>query len=271
MKILYLCLSLVLPLATFGQLFPTIPGFKGHIEQVVEKKYGKEANFLKLSKKSYHPGIYSGWKYIYQFNEHSKLIRRTNSFNGKIRTEYIYQHDSIENKRIEREITSEKSSENKGDYIEYENFIDPEGHIEKVHFWAFNSKECSRQIFQVEKNVEYKKDKLIAFTRQNIDANGDTASAETCRFFYDSSGKVSRIERKDIESGFATILKYDYNNQGLVDHYSIDYLVGLNEYGKKNLAQEVYFKYDRQGNWIKMYWKSDKKKGLEAKRKIKYW
>ena len=100
--------------------------------------------------------------------------------------------------------------------------------------------------------------------------NGDTASAEKCSLFYDSMGNMVRIERKDVETGLTTILYYTYNNQGLVDHYSVDYLTGINEYGKKNQNQEIYFSYDHNGNWILMYWKTGKQNHIEAKRKIKY-
>jgi hypothetical protein len=270
MKILYFCLSLTLSLSAFGQLFPKVPDYKGNIEQVVEKRYGKEANFLKLFKNSYHSGVYSGWKYTDQFNKQSKLISKTNTFKGKVVEETLFQYEKTDNRLIEREITTDKSSTNQGNYTEYENFIGPENRIEKVNFWAFNSKECVRKIFLVEQNVEYKLNRLYAFTRQNINENGDSSSTEKCSLFYDSSGKLIRIERKDVESGFTTILRYFYNNRHRIDHYSVDYLVGLDEYGKKNLTQDVYFKYDKQGNWIKKYIKSGKKSQLEAKRRIKY-
>jgi|GEM_PF-987296 len=270
MKIFIVWSILFLPCITFGQLFPKVPDFKGNIKQVVEKRYGKEGSFLNLFKAKYHPNEFSGWKYTYHFDKHTKLVSQTSSFNGKVIAEYLYQRDTMANRFVEREITSEKSTKSQGDYTEYENFIGPEGRVEKVNFWAFNSKECTRQLFMVEQNVEYRKNKLLAFTRQNIKAEGDTASAEKCILYYDSSDKLIRIERKDIETGFATILYYYYNNQGFIDHYSIDYLVGLSEYGKKNQTQEVYFECDRQGNWITMYRKSGKKNLLEAKRHIEY-
>jgi len=262
---------ILLPFVTFGQLLPKVPEYKGNIKQIVEKRYGKEANFLKLFKNSYHSGAYSGWKYTYQFDNHSKLISQTNTFKGKVVAETLFQHDKADNRLIEREITRDKSYSNQENYTEYENFIGPGNQIEKVNYWAFNSKESIRQNFLVEQNVVYKQGKLQTFTRQNISANGDVASAaEQCSLYYDSSGKLIRFERKDLETGFATILYYYYNNQGLLDHYSVDYLVGLSEYGMKNQTQDVYFKYDKQGNWIKKYVKSGKKNRLEAKRRIKY-
>jgi hypothetical protein len=261
---------ILLPCIAFGQLFPKIPDFKGNIRQVTEKRYGRELNLFGLLKNKYYPGIYSGWKYTYHFNNNSKLIRQTNIFKGKISTEFIYQFDTIDNRTIERRITSEKSSQNQGNYIEYENFINQGGRVEKVNFKSFDSRECTSEIFLVEQNAEYAQDRLISFTRQNIDANGESASAEKCSLIYNSSGQIIRIERKDVETGLTTILYYFYNEKGLVDHYSVDYLAGLVEYGMKDQNQDIYFDYDRYGNWTRMYLRSDKKKRVQAKRRIKY-
>jgi hypothetical protein len=271
MKKFTAALIFLLPIVTFGQLFPKIPDFKGNIKQVTEKRYGKEFDLSGLLKKTHYPSLYSGWKYTYQFNNQSRLIKQTNTFHGKIEVEYLYQYDTIENRRIEREITSDKSKNNQGDYTEYEKFMNPEGLPEKVIYRAFNSKECTKETFLVEQNAEYKKDKLLVFIRQNIDSNGDSADEEKCSLFYNSSGQIIRIERKNMDTGLTTTLNYFYNDKGFVDHYSVDYLADLIEYGSKNQPQEIYFKYDRKGNWIKRYWKSDKESRLEAKRKISYW
>jgi len=91
---------ILIPCITFGQLLPKIPDFKGNIRQVTEKRFGRELNFLGLFKKAYYPGIYSGWKYSYQFNEHSKLIRRKNAFHRKIEAENFYQSDKTDNRTI---------------------------------------------------------------------------------------------------------------------------------------------------------------------------
>ena len=271
MKKLAAILLILIPCITFGQLLPKIPDFKGNIRQVTEKRYGKELISIGLFKKAYYPGFYSGWKYTYQFNEQSKLIKRTNTFHRKIEAEYLYQYDTTANRLIEREIISEQSKINHGDYIEYESFMNPDGRVEKVNFWAFNSIECTREIFLVDQNTEYKQDRLTAFTHQNIDESENAANAEKCSIHYNLSGQIIRIEREDIETGLSTILTYYYNNKGFVDHFSVDYLVGLNEYGKKNLTQDVYYKYDKQGNWIKMYKRIGEKNQLESKRKVKYW
>jgi hypothetical protein len=270
MKKLVAIFIILLPCISFGQLFPKIPYFKGNIRQLTEKRYGREFDFFGLIKEMYLPGIHSGWTYTYQFDKKSTLIRKIDTFHGKIEAEYLYQYDTIDNRRIEREIISKQNKSNQGDYLEYDNFLDPEGRVEKVISTSFNSNECTREIFLIEQNAEYKSGLLTAFIRQNI-TNRDTSSIEKCSLYYNSSGQIIRIERKDIETGLTTILYYSYNEKGFIDHYSVDFLVGLEEYGSKNQTPEIYYNYDKYGNWIKMYWKFGDKPLLKAKRSIKYW
>jgi hypothetical protein len=270
MKIFTTYFLLFLPFITFGQLFPKVDDFKGNIEKVVEKKYGKEVSNIKLIKGIYHPKAFSGWKYTYLFDKNSNLTKKTTTFQGKVIADYLYQRDTIENRFIEREITTNNNNDIGGYYIEYEYFKNTAGQIEKINYWTFNARECIRELYQIEQNTEYKSDKLISFTRQNIEINGDTATGEKCNLYYDSSGKLIRIERKDIESGFKTSFQYYYNEKGFVSRYSVDFLVELQEYGKKDQIQDIYYKYDRHGNWKQMYWKSGKQKRVQAKRIIKY-
>jgi len=262
---------ILLPCLTFGQLPPKIPDFMGNVKQVTEKRYGKESDLFGIFKKKYYPGLFSGWEKIYQFNHDSKLIRLTSTYNGKINVEYVYQYDTIGNKRIEREITSENSIENKGDYTESEYIIGSNGIVDQVNFRTFNSKECSTETFLIEKDAKYINGKLVSYNRQNIGASGDVVNTEICSLFYNALGQLIRLERKNIDIGLTTILYYTYNQLGLLDHYSIDYLADLTEYGQKNEMQNIFFKYDRQGNWIKMFWKSGNKNRLEVKRQVKYW
>jgi hypothetical protein len=262
---------ILLPCITFGQLLPKVPDFKGNVKQVTEKRFGKEFNLFGLLKKTHYPRLYSGWKYTFQFNKQSKLISQTNTFHREIESELVYQYDTIGNRRIEREITSTKSKKNKGDYTEYETYQNAERFPEKVISRAFNSKENIKDIFLIEQDAEYSKDKLLSFTRQNISSGVELGSIEKCSLFYNSSGQLIRIERKNLDTDLTTILYYYYDDKGFVDHYSIDYMADLVEYGSKKQLQEVYFKYDNRGNWTKKYWKSGKESRLEAKRKVSYW
>ena len=79
---------------SLGQLFPAISNFNGDIEKVVEKRYGKEVHLLNRWTGIYLPGCYSGWKYVYHLDTNGRLERRTNSFKGKLRADYIYKYDS---------------------------------------------------------------------------------------------------------------------------------------------------------------------------------
>jgi hypothetical protein len=269
MKIFATYILILLPSITFGQLFPNVQDFKGNIEKVVEKKYGREVNYFLIFKKIYRSRTYSGWKCTYLFDEKSNLKKRTNTVEGKVKADYLYQRDTVGNRIIVREINMDKTSSNEGDYIEYENFMNPAGRIEKVNFWAFNAKVCTRELFQVEKEAEYRDDQLISYTRHLINENGETDTGEKCNLYYDSSRKLIRIDRIDLSSGFKTEINYSYDDQGFVSHYSVDFLVELQEYGK-NQIQDISYKYDSHGNWIRMYWKSGDKNRLEAKRDIEY-
>ncbi|MDP2114088.1 MAG: hypothetical protein Q8K69_08530 [Bacteroidota bacterium] len=269
MKKIAAYLFLLLPYFVSGQLFPKLADFNGNIEKVMERRYGKEVTLAKGDSGVFKPGKYSGWEYIYLFGENSKLLKRTSTFRKEIRAEYFYESSTIGNKRIVREITGQNRSGQEVEYIEYENFTDSAGRIQRVEFWSFNQQKNVRELFLVEKDVEYQNDQLISFTRYNIKENGDYDDGEKCDLFYDSSGRLIRIERKEIVLNYNTVLYYDYNNRGNVTRFSIDYLVGLRNY-QNNQRQEYYFKYDRHGNWTKRYWIADDKKKLEAKRKIKY-
>lgn len=269
MKIAVISILFLMPFITFGQLFPKLPEFRGNIEKVTEKRYGKELNPTKSDSAVFKPGKYSGWKYTYLFDENSKLISRTNSFQNKVLTKYSYQRNKMGDRIIEREIVEKDNQGNTGDLVEYENFTDSDGRITKVNFWAVDQKKNTRELFLIEMNAEYKQGKLMSFTRHNISEAGNIDAGEKCELFYDSADRLVRIERKDIESDLTTKLSYTLNPKGFLDHYSVDFLVGLPVYGK-NPKQDIFYKCDKHGNWVKKYWLADKKKLVEAKRSIKY-
>lgn len=269
MKNFLVYILLLLPFVTFGQLFPKVAEFKGNIEKVVEIRYGREVSNPRLFSGIYHPRTYSGWKYTYLFDQNSKLKQKTNTFQGKVTADYTYQSRTSRNTVTERETIADNFNGHEGDYTEVENLLDLQGRIEKVNFLAFNAIASRLGVYQTEQDAEYKEDKLIAFTRNQINANGEADSGETCNLYYNSAGKLIRSERKDQISGFKTVIEYFYNNKGLLIHYSVDFLMELQEIGK-NQIQDIYYKYDRHGNWIRKYWESDNKKRLETKRKISY-
>jgi hypothetical protein len=254
---------------SFGQLFPKVADFHGDIEKVTEKRYGKELNPTKNDSGVFKPGKYSGWKYTYLFDENSKLAKRTNSFQNKILTDCTYLRSKTGDRIIEQEIVQPGNKNQPASMIEYENFTDPEGRIAKVNFWAVDQQKNTRELFLVETNAHYKQGKLKSFTRHNVSRTGELDAGEECELFYDTADRLIRIERKDIESDLKTVLYYTYNNSGFLDHYSVDFLVGLPVYGK-NPKQDIYYKCDTHGNWVRKYWLSGEKKLVEAKRIIKY-
>jgi len=268
MKIILLYLLILVPFFTFGQLFPVLPEFKGNIKKVVEKRYGKEWNPWRKDSASYKPGVFSGWKYTYLFDQNSRLSSRIVTYDGKIQNTCTYQTKTEGNRKIVQEITKDYSDQ-KEYMLEYENFLDQEGRITKVNFMEKISPEKPKEWFLTEMNSEYNKNKLTAFTRYTISPSGETSASEKCLLNYDSRGRLKSIDRKDISSGFTTKILYYYNGKGQVIHYSIDLLTEIQEYGR-NQIQDIYFKYDRRGNWVQMYRKAGKQINLDAKRTIRY-
>jgi hypothetical protein len=269
MKLLIIFILFLLPGFVPAQLFPKIADFHGNITKVTEKIYGKELSPTKKDSGVFKPGKYSGWKYTYLFDENSKIVKQTNTFQDKIQSVYTYQRSKLDNRMIEREIVEKDKNGLGSNAIEYENITDTEGRIAKVNYWSVDTQKNSRVLFLIEMNAEYKLGKLISFIRHNIDETGKMDSGEKCELFYDSVGRLIRIERIDIELNLKTVLDYTYNSMGFLDHYSVDFLVGLPFYGK-NPKQDIYYKCDSHGNWVKKYWLADKKKLIEAKRIIKY-
>jgi len=270
MKKLAIYFMILMPCLAFGQLFPKVPDFKGNIREVVEKKYGKEARSFRFLGITYRSATFSGWKYTFDFDENSKLVKQTEAFKNEIRAEYIYQRKTEGSQQIVREITTDNNSGHEGDYLETENYFDQKGRLEKVNYRSFDAKSGKSSLYLIEKDAKYIGERLSSFSRQLIDENGDTSGTEVCKLFYDSSGRLSRIERADAVSGFKTTIYYHYNNRGWVVQYSVDLLTELQEIGK-NQVQHIYYSYDSHGNWTRSYWLKDKKKHLEAKRKNKYW
>jgi hypothetical protein len=258
-----------MPVIGWGQLFPKLPDFKGNIKKITERRYGKEIQASKKDSGIFKAKTFSGWEYTYQF-ENSKLVKKTNKINGKVNADYLYQREEQGNRRIEREVIEDNVNGKKGDYVEYENFINANGQVEKVNYWSFNAKDNSRELFLVEMDAQYdKENKLTAYTRHTVKGNGDLDSGEKCTLFYGPSHRLLRLERKDVATGLKTILYYHYNKRGFVNRFSVDYMVGLRNNQNTN-REDIHYKYDLRGNWIRRYWIADNKKRLEDRRKIKY-
>jgi hypothetical protein len=258
-----------MPCFSFGQLFPKVPEFRGNIKKVVEKWYGKEYNPWRKDSGSYKPGVFSGLKYTYLFDENSQLTKRIITFKGQINNECLYLTKTEGNRKIVQEKMKDYLTDKKEYLLEYENFLDQDGKIRKVNFWEQVSPESPKELFLFEMNAEYNKNKLTEFTRYNISTTGDTTSGEKCILTYDTRGRLKQIDRKDVSSGFTNSIHYYYNGKGLIERSSIDLMAEMQEYGKKQ-SQDIYYKYDKHKNWTRMYRKLGKKIIPEAKRTIRY-
>jgi hypothetical protein len=258
-----------LPCFVNGQFIPDLPEIKGRVKEIVEKKYGKYEDKRNLLEAIFNPNHYSGSKYTYLFDQNSNLLKQTTSFQGKVVAVTIYEQEIKGNTTIVREKPVNNENDSKKDYVEYENFRDTEGRIVKVNYWAYNEQKKSLEIFQVDQDAEYDGNRLDNFTRYLTNENGDLTLNEKCSFEYNSAGQLVQIERKDLTTGFRTILEYKYDSDGLIKNSNIDFLVEIQEY-KKTQIQDISYRYDQRGNWIRKYLKSGDKNILESKRKIIY-
>ncbi|HET6557821.1 MAG TPA: hypothetical protein VFG54_10940 [Prolixibacteraceae bacterium] len=269
MKKTLLYLLMLLPAFAFGQLFPKVGDFRGRVSKITERRYGKELNTYKKDSGVFRPKEFSGWEYIYEFDENSRLVKRTNLINEVVDAAYTYEREESGDRQIEREIIHDNNNQRKGDYLEYENFLNAEGKVEKVNYWSYKARDNKRELFLVEKDARYEQGRLVSYTRHAVKEDGEMDTGELCSLVYDSFGRLILMERKDIITGFKTILYYHYNRRGMVSQFTIDYMVGLRN-DQNTQKQDIYYKYDRRGNWTRRYWVSDKKRRLEDKRKIKY-
>lgn len=257
------------PIIGLGQLFPRVADFHGPIVQITEKRYGKEINVSGKDSGVFKPGKFSGWKFQYFFDGESNLTKRVNSFQKKILTEYTYQRLKTSDKLTKSEFIVVDVNNRIGKGVEYENFLDTQGRIRKVNFYAIDQQKKTRELFLVEQNAVYQLDKLISFTRHQVKEDGQIDVGETCELIYDKKNNLVRIIRKDIVSDLKTILNYSFNDKGFINHYSVDFMVGLPIYGK-NPKQDIFYICDKRGNWVRKYYLAGKKKYVEARRIIKY-
>jgi len=269
-KLAFFLILLLIPCLSFGQLFPKVPDFNGKVKKVIEKRYGKELAIMRKDSGVFKPGTYSGWKYIYLFNSQSELRKRSSLFHGKVKSETIFQTKKSNGIIVKREITRDFQGSRKVSTIEYENFTDKQGRITRTNVRNQSAADQPKELVLIETAAEYNQNKLISFMRHSITFEGDSSSGEKCTLIYSPKGQLEQILRKDISSGFSTSIRYFYNTKGWIDHYSIDLMAEIQEYGREQI-QEIYFKCDRHGNWTRMYWKSGKTKQLEAKRTIRYY
>lgn len=260
----------LLPCMAFGQLFPKVPDFRGNVRQVTEKRYGREIPGLRKTDGKYRPGAFSGWTFTYVFDRNSRLITRTEAFNNHIESRKRYTYKIDGSRKIVRQTETSNASNAKGDFQETEITTGSDGQVSEVNYLGFDAKTGKTSLYMLENSARYSDGKLTGFKRIQFGEKEDTASVEACNLIYDNRGRLSGIRRADAESGFSTVIDIHYNLRGCVDRYSVDLLAELQEIGQKQL-QDIYYRYDRHGNWKKMYRGTGRSKQLEARRKNKYW
>lgn len=292
MKTRILILILTFPTLILGQTLLNAPHFNGRIDNIIEKSYGRSVFILKKS--LYFPNIYSGWKSCYFFDKNSNLVRQVNKYKGEIRLDEKIERDTFEHKMVERKIQQGAVNGAKGNYIEQEYILDKEGKIKQINKWSFSAKDKTKEIFDIERNIQYQQKQILSSTSESINYQGDTVKHFSYKFQYDTLGRLILIERcGDIRNtqwekrdnlilGASVIERQDtlsklqqrntlhYNSNGQTFYYKTEYVGELYE-NQPIKSLTTYFKYDENGNWIKRYIQFNHgKKRLEAKRVITY-
>jgi hypothetical protein len=294
MKRIAVYIFLLIPVLSFAQLFPKINDYHGKIEKVVEKYYGIEIYWFKRYTGLYFPRMYNGWKYKFIFDENSNLINQINKYKCNVRADYKFQREITKNKIIEREINQANVNNDKGNYIENEYILDTEGKFKQVNIWSFNLKDSVKKLNVIEKNTIYDNGKLVSYTSGMIDFKGDTIDFELYKIQYDIGGRLIEIgeysnginykcmendtlptelylDVQDTLSKLLTKYSYHYNTKGQIESYKIENLSEPCGPPERFKSLTIYFKYDKNQNWIKKYYQFDNnKKRLETKRKITY-
>ena len=209
-KIVLFFLTLV-PSLSFGQLSPSIKNYNGEIETVVEKTYGKEVYLFNRWTGIYLPRCYSGWKYVYHLDSIGRPDRIINTFKGKLMADYIYEYFSSKNVTRKREIQNDTVNNLKGNYIEYEYLLDPNGKIEKLNYWSFHSADSSKKIFAVEEDIKYDSlNNITSYYSHRFDQNGKETTGKLYLIFYSNKSRVTREEEN--ATGFKTVIVDSGNN-----------------------------------------------------------
>jgi YD repeat-containing protein len=270
MKKLAAYFLILLPGLAFAQLFPKVPGFTGNLRQITEKRYGREVPGLKKTDGKYHANAFSGWTLTYRFDKNSRLISRTEVNNGKIESKKQFTYKVDGPLKIIRQTETGIASKENGSFLETQQLLNSGGQISEVDYLSYDAKTGATSLYLVENKASYSNGKLMSFRRIQFDDRGDTTSVEACTLSYDEAGRLAAINRSDVNSGLNTMIHLHYNSRGRIDRYSVDLLAELRGIGN-NQVQNIFYKYDRHGNWKRMYRGAGRKKQLEAKRKNIYW
>ncbi len=295
-KTLIIYILLIFPVLSYGQLNPTFKDYNGKVDKIVVKDFGLDIEINTLFGKYYTfhiPRIYSGWKDIYFFDSIGNIAVEKHYIKRKL-TKSIYQKKgAFKNEIIEKTPSYINIFK---DFDEYEYLVDSLGRISKVKYWVYLSDSVKR-LEMVDEYTKYEGSRLITFTRYSMNLfnfNMDFQNYEVYKIKYDTLGRLASFERwesipynnfidsdtnftisnikKDSISYLHEHFMYSYNSKGFIIKEKDDFFDYSSDFKNKTIkSYSFYYKYDKQGNWIKMYSQfNNGKKGLETKRKIKY-
>lgn len=291
--------GMIVPLGVDAQLFPETEKLHGKISRIKEKHYGRTTyHFLGIRifpyKLGYRPNAFSGWKYAYYYDDQNKLIKELRTNRGKLALEYAFSEDTLSDTILRRETYLRcQNVEERGNYYEYEYVMRSGNLVQRVNCWSYKANSNKRELNIIESNTQYEKGLLCYYTREGVRNDGSIYHLQTYKIYYDSLNRVSLIEEwndgykfKEMEAPLSgitsemvvdstmkvrSVWKFTYNLKGQLENRLFENVNRPDTRFRDFNRDELYYVYDKQGNWIERYRKyDDGERRLETKRKIKY-
>jgi hypothetical protein len=206
------------------------------------------------------------WEAISFFDEKGYLFHEINFYKKEIRSDYKYDYivtDTVlEIRRIDT-INKEVNKQEKIDRYYYTSL----GQCYK-HISYFSN---SNNSFHYEDNFIFEDGLLVSYTQGNIGA---------VKIIYKYNEKKQRIQEMEIRNQTdTTFYSYVYNKLGELTDFiqksnnnEVVYSDGaVWSCNKRNKIHIRFSNFDKQGNWTRSYYLTEKGKVFRSKREIEYW
>lgn len=254
--------TIIISNQAFGQLIVDVEDYVGTgIKEI--KKVGHRNRILK-----------NGWLTGISFVNDSLPTLEINYYKGDLRSKYYFFYKLTDSTFQTTKIDSFAREDR--NYEMDRSYFDKSGLIYKTETFI------KRDSKPLAINTDFQRDssdRLISYCRifpsESRNNSGDLIT--TFRLYYNDKNQVDSIIQTDSENISKIAYYFKYNKEGLikskiVDHNNPDVVLGgVRSWSKERTDKYGYFyKYDRNGNWTKRYFKTKNRKYLDSKRKIKY-
>jgi hypothetical protein len=236
--------------------FQEFDSIKGNPKLIIEESFGR------FKKRGYSESKLSKWETTYYFSKKNLIDRKTSSYKGKIRGDWLYKYDEKGNEISE----IINYGEHKGKSIERKIIYDSQERIESIKTYY-----TTGEIMYWESDFIYS-------------ANGDTVSYCTSLPVYRKQDTIFSRRLEVLDSLNRTIERQHFNSTGLM---TTKWKFTYDKYGNLESFCSQYrdskdtefskpdwwifeYEYDDLGNWIFKYQLIGEKRIPRTKRKIEY-